>query len=97
MGGLLQVNYQLATGTIYVYCHLTCWTLNNLCLPLQTTISVIGTLGGPLLGLFSLGILFPSANSKVSVIIAAFNLQIVVGRTILLDPERICEDLESKR
>ncbi|KAM9467819.1 sodium-coupled monocarboxylate transporter 1 [Clarias gariepinus] len=31
---------------------------------LQTTISVVGTLNGPLLGLFSLGILFPSANSK---------------------------------
>ncbi|KAI5094076.1 sodium-coupled monocarboxylate transporter 1, partial [Silurus meridionalis] len=31
---------------------------------LQTTISVLGSLGGPLLGLFSLGILFPSANSK---------------------------------
>ncbi|KAK3544817.1 hypothetical protein QTP86_027494, partial [Hemibagrus guttatus] len=31
---------------------------------LQTTISVIGALGGPLLGLFSLGILFPSANSN---------------------------------
>ncbi|XP_027007609.2 sodium-coupled monocarboxylate transporter 1 isoform X1 [Tachysurus fulvidraco] len=31
---------------------------------LQTTISVLGVLGGPLLGLFSLGILFPSANSN---------------------------------
>ncbi|XP_053506352.1 sodium-coupled monocarboxylate transporter 1 isoform X2 [Ictalurus furcatus] len=31
---------------------------------LQTAISVVGTLNGPLLGLFSLGILFPSANSK---------------------------------
>ncbi|XP_026779617.3 sodium-coupled monocarboxylate transporter 1 isoform X2 [Pangasianodon hypophthalmus] len=31
---------------------------------LQTTISIVGTIGGPLLGLFSLGILFPSANSK---------------------------------
>lgn len=38
----------------------------HLCFALQTTISVVGTLSGPQLGLFSLGVLFPSANSKVS-------------------------------
>ncbi|KAI4884867.1 hypothetical protein NFI96_031249, partial [Prochilodus magdalenae] len=31
---------------------------------LQAAISIVGTIGGPLLGLFTLGILFPSANSK---------------------------------
>ncbi|TSK13226.1 Sodium-coupled monocarboxylate transporter 1 [Bagarius yarrelli] len=31
---------------------------------LQTAVSVMGALNGPLLGLFSLGILFPSTNSK---------------------------------
>ncbi|XP_076861034.1 sodium-coupled monocarboxylate transporter 1 isoform X2 [Brachyhypopomus gauderio] len=31
---------------------------------LQAAISIIGTIGGPLLGLYFLGIVFPSANSK---------------------------------
>ncbi|XP_036431451.1 sodium-coupled monocarboxylate transporter 1 isoform X2 [Colossoma macropomum] len=31
---------------------------------LQAAISIVGTIGGPLLGLFTLGILFPCANSK---------------------------------
>lgn len=67
--------------------HVGCF-VNNLCFPLQTAISITGTLSGPLLGLFSLGILFPSANSKVSAMIIAFNLLIVVGGTILYDPKR---------
>lgn len=67
--------------------------VNNLCFHLQTTISIVGTIGGPLLGLFSLGILFPSANSKVSVMITAFHLRLVVGRMILYDPKRMCKDL----
>lgn len=51
---------------------------NDFCFPIQTTISVVGTLGGPLLGLFTLGILFPTVNSKVSVMITALILQIVI-------------------
>lgn len=34
---------------------------------LQATFSVFELIGGPLLGIYSLGILFPFANSKVSV------------------------------
>lgn len=33
---------------------------------MQATISVFGIIGGPLLGLFTMGILCPFANSKVS-------------------------------
>uniref|UniRef100_A0AAY5F600 Solute carrier family 5 member 8 n=1 Tax=Electrophorus electricus TaxID=8005 RepID=A0AAY5F600_ELEEL len=37
---------------------------SDLCLLLQAAISIFGTIGGPVLGLFVLGILFPCANSK---------------------------------
>lgn len=68
--------------------------VNDLCFPLQTAISVVGTLNGPLLGLFSLGILFPSANSKVSVMITAFNLQLAVGHMILKEYVKIYSIIE---
>ena len=32
---------------------------------LQTAASVVGIIGGPLVGLYTLGVLFPFANSKV--------------------------------
>lgn len=35
-------------------------------LHVQAAISIFGIIGGPLLGLFTLGILCPCANSKVS-------------------------------
>lgn len=40
--------------------------LSDMCLFIQAVISIFGIIGGPLLGLFTLGILCPFANSKVS-------------------------------
>lgn len=40
--------------------------LSDLCSFTQAAISISGVIGGPLLGLFTIGILCPFANSKVS-------------------------------
>lgn len=37
-----------------------------MCIFIQATVSIFGIIGGPLLGVFTLGILCPFANSKVS-------------------------------
>uniref|UniRef100_A0A9J7YD27 Solute carrier family 5 member 8 n=1 Tax=Cyprinus carpio carpio TaxID=630221 RepID=A0A9J7YD27_CYPCA len=51
---------------------------------LQAAISIVGVVGGPLLGLFSLGILFPCANAKVSGLISglALSLWVCIGAQI---------------
>lgn len=41
-------------------------TCNLMCFFIQAAISIFGIIGGPLLGVFTLGILCPFANSKVS-------------------------------
>ena len=42
------------------------YDLIDMCFFIQAVISIFGILGGPLLGVFTLGILCPFANSKVS-------------------------------
>ncbi|KAL6459982.1 hypothetical protein MHYP_G00317410 [Metynnis hypsauchen] len=57
---------------------------------LQAAISIVGTIGGPLLGLFTLGILFPCANSKgglVGLVIGLFtSLWVCIGSQIYHPP-----------
>lgn len=93
MGGLLQVTLSIRDRH-YILCiwHIRCCVI-HLCFPLQTTISVLGALGGPLLGLFSLGILFPSANSNVSTMISAFNLHLDVQHMNQYDTIRMCKNI----
>jgi len=47
-------------------CVLFAYVTSRLGALLQAAISIIGLIGGPLVGLFSLGILFPCTNSIVS-------------------------------
>lgn len=46
--------------------------LSDVCSFTQAAISISGVIGGPLLGLFTIGILCPFANSKVSLYFFVF-------------------------
>lgn len=41
---------------------------------IKAAISIFGIIGGPLLGLFTLGIVCPFANSKVSLLFGRYSL-----------------------
>lgn len=47
---------------------------SELCFFFKAAISIFGIIGGPLLGLFTLGIICPFANSKVSPLFGHYSL-----------------------
>lgn len=73
MGGILQVKrrsvcfivlHSLHRMIIIIIIGISHWS--DTCFFIQAAVSIFGVIGGPLLGLFTLGILCPFANSKVS-------------------------------
>ena len=69
------INYSSFQGLVFTY-GLLC--IGFACLSsllggvLQASLSVIGVMAGPLLGIFSIGIVFPCANSIVSILVMWF-------------------------
>ena len=63
------------SGGVYLIC----------CAP-QAALSIHGMCGGPMLGLFSLGILFPFVNWKVRVFLFSHDSQLRLGPRCFLSP-----------
>lgn len=88
MGGILQVGWICQFTSLYLivnytkFCRLQVHdicrkqpcNLSDMCFFIQAAISIFGIIGGPLLGMFTLGVLCPFANSKVSLSISSFLL-----------------------
>lgn len=60
LGGILQVERTRGRRVFCVLC------VTESCVFIKAAISIFGIIGGPLLGLFTLGIICPFVNFKVS-------------------------------